>query len=253
MRGGLTSLLVVSVAACGEARSEYIYLEQYPNRQFVTTAWDTVGWIGPVSVDDTLLVNPHALVKWDSFLVALDGPSTRLSVFDGSGQYLWSYSRRGAGPMELQQVSSAGPTTWGNLWVLDARNRKILELDPSGVPVAERSYLHFLANPDGFRVTDHGVVFGTQSPRYGQILTDIDSLRILEVRPSAWSDETDDQTNLRTARTADPGTGLWVEAQALGPGFTTGRGNEQGVRHRYIDPNPLGRKVKSAPAGGTRR
>jgi hypothetical protein len=242
--------LIAVVAACSgqpETDNGLRHLPEYPSRLFAATAWDTVASFGPESVDDTVLMTPTGITAWDDRLVVPEWPHARVRVFDRRGTPLWTYGRRGAGPGEIEQMVAVEATPWGNLWIMDGKNNRILELDTAGTLVRSRRAHHLPAVPTSvtFLSADR-VLLGTQSPLAGRIIADTDSIKAERVAPSLWGDSVDHRYNIRLASDADPRTGRWVEALTYGPGFATGVGESVTGLHPYVDEIPWA--LKSGPA-----
>src|SRR5687767_6046334 len=90
------------LGACVEGRAS-------PGRHVVTVHWDTVSTIGSSGPNDTTLIHPRQLIKWDSLLVTLDFITQGLNAFAPSGRHVWSYTHRGKGAGELAEATAAAP------------------------------------------------------------------------------------------------------------------------------------------------
>lgn len=218
---GVTALALPIIVGCTERRGDHHVLDEYPERRFAATAWDTLDWIGPANVNETILSNPNELVAWEDRIVVLERAASQVRVFDSDGDLLWSYGRAGGGPGEIRFLAGIAPTPWGTLLIVDSRNTKILELDGSGKLVKELSFDHFPVAPISLSPTsDRELVFATQSPRQGYIVATADSLTILDIRASPWADSADHRFNIRVATAADPMSGVMIQALLHGPAFS---------------------------------
>ena len=246
----ITFAFLVGVACCREhLPTSGIKLPQYPNRVFPTLGWDTLQMIGTLSADDTMLLDPYQVLLWGRRIVALDGPNRSVRVFSkATGRLLWKYERTGRGPGELTCISSGVVTPASRLWVVDGcANRKILELDTTGVLVRE---IRPRALPpsawDRVALVGGRALVTTQRVDQALIWADPDSLLPERVERLPWPDSLDSSYRLDfVVASAGRGDGRLVLAYELGPAFLVlDQGSVQ--VHPYIEnvhfmkkPNPL--------------
>lgn len=241
--------LLVFASACGDVGSpEYQELTEYPGRRFAATTWDTLSWFGAKNAQDTTLLDPERLTKWGDRLVMMEWGPRVVRVFDSSGTHLWNFGRFGNGPRELGLISDLVPTPWGNLWVYDSRNRKIVEVDPDGQFVKEMSTRHLPVSVGGVRfISEDRAFFSTYNPAEGIGIIRSDSLTVESIRPFPFADSVDTRINFRATSAGDARSGTVVSAMALGPSFMVMDGTTGEVStFPYIDYIPWA--VKQSPA-----
>lgn len=105
--------LTVFMTACGSSE------EQVPESQaerVIEQLALTMEWRRGGMDDDTVLFNPWELRARDDQVVALDRDGYRIQAFSADdGAFLWSFGRRGDGPMEFDEPTSLFRTQdgWG--------------------------------------------------------------------------------------------------------------------------------------------
>ena len=74
------------------------------------------------------------------YLVTSRSKENCIFKFDASGNYIFSFGRKGQGPGEIQGFWKFGIDSKDNIIVSDRRNRKVLIFDKEGNPVKEVNY-----------------------------------------------------------------------------------------------------------------
>lgn len=217
-------LLVTIVAGCGGQRTAV-------RRDVVTSRWDTTMVVGGKSANDTTLLAPTWVSLWGPRIVVVDQPNEVVRVFDHRGRLLWSFGRRGHGPGEFENIGNAVQGPNGRLWILGWRNDRIVEVSDSGQMIREVSLAGYPVIPSTMLPLRNRVVFTTQTPRYGEIIADPDSLRIRSTKPFPWPQPLDYALNLTTVATSS--STAWVEAFEYGPGFMVGRADTVRTYHYF--------------------
>jgi hypothetical protein len=238
-------LTVFVMSSCNNTGSEdRAFGREYPNRRLATAAWDTVVWIGGSDVNDTTLLYPTNIVALtDSSAIVLDTPNTNVRhVLLTSGAVLWEYSRRGGGPGEMRQPSyvALGPGK-AEAWVIDNVNGKVLVFNEEGY-LKDVTIRHLPRPPNAMVTWDSRIVFTTQRPDTGIIITD-PGLRAVQHLPYAWHDSLSWELNTKMALAASE-EGPVVIAMTFGPGFMIiDESFQEPRRYTYIDPIPYALKV----------
>lgn len=215
-------------------------------RVLATALWDTVFIIGSPSVADTTLLIPTRMALLDdSSLAVIDDVNLDLRLFSlPGGEIRWRYAEAGRGPGEWQFPHFVAPTPWGELWVLDNRNRTITRFDGSGFR-GELSAAHIPRLPSVLAVWKDRVVFTTQWPDTGLIVTDR-NLVVSDILRYPWPDRLTFEQNVRMSAAATV-AGELVVAFEFGPGFMVFDSTIHDARtYDFIDPVPYSMKPRVA-------
>lgn len=241
------SVLVCGSACGGDALDSPANAAAYPGRKIVAAEWDTLGWIGPADVSDTTFIRPAMIVEWAGRLAVLDRSPPGISLFSREGELLWRYAREGPGPEELQWIGTAAATPWGDLWVSDSRNNRIVEFTLEGRIRRTLPIHHFPATVSAVAFPSRDrALFSTYSPLHRVVVTGTDSLQILQTFESLWADSAVGDANLRAVGNAEPGSGIWVQALQHGPGFVVGSQGSEPRLFRYVSHVPWAQRVHPA-------
>lgn len=227
----LAALLMLTAFGCSSHGLE---------RRVVTEQWDTLGLITPTSVQDTTILEVHKVVSWNGNYAVMDGNDRDIRYVSKQGHLIWTFRKIGGGPGEVRSVITMHVGPNGRLWVYDAINVKLLELDEHGVVVRDRSLQHLPVTPLSFGFLGSRLVMTTQSPEPFILVLDTASLAIVRTFPCPWPEALAPQYNFRTSMAA--GDSVLVAALEFGSGFLVLRGNQIHL-HNYIDHIPWAMKI----------
>lgn len=240
MRIGCAAVIAILAASCSGSEQQG---NRDRSRSIVTETWDTVLLVGSVDPNDTTLLIPTKLALWQGRIAVLDVSNQVIRVLAEDGDIRWSYSTRGAGPGEIQNVNEFGVGPDQLLWLKDADNGKILALDKSGRLRWEKPLYHLPVAPRTMLLDGDTIVFTSQSPNHGVMSVHAKSLGLIRSDPYPWPDPLSADYNL-VMNTAGSYHAGWVGAFQYGPGFLIAR-HERSTVHEYIDHIPWA--LKSAP------
>lgn len=191
-------------------------------RIIVNEGWDTILAIGSMSVDDTVLISPSAVVVWNGDLAILEAQPQRVRVFSATGEDRWTFGSRGQGPGEMLQAYKLMVLRDGNLGVPDGQNRKLVEIDAAGRFVGERYYRDLpgaSGNPTRF---GNRLIWSQYWPGRPSFITDSDEFAVVDSVEIPWPEPNDQKyrpnISTRTAGSAE----RWAAALWFGPYFAVG-------------------------------
>jgi hypothetical protein len=193
-----------------------------PARTIAGEGWDTILTIGSMSVDDTVLISPAAVVLWHGNLAILEDQPQRVRLFSASGADEWTFGSPGQGPGEMLQAYKLVVLANGNLGVADGRNRKLVEIDSSGRFVRERYYRDLPGASDSPTPFGNRFVWSQYMPGRPLFVTDREDFSVLDSLVIPWPEPVDQKyrpdLSTWTAGSAD----RWVAALWFGPYFAVG-------------------------------
>jgi hypothetical protein len=193
-------------------------------------------------VEDTTLLSPIIIRATPDGLVTLDWSNGNIRGIDELGRIKRTVGSVGDGPGELRNPTDLAVATDGSIVVLE--KRKVMTLESQGALVFETSHLHLPSSPTGVAVMGDRLLLSTQSPIYGFLVVDRESLSVMNTFPYSWVDTPDNDHNLNTVLAVRDSTDTWVGAFTLGPGFFVHQDGNLNA-HRYIDRVPFA--YKSGP------
>jgi hypothetical protein len=223
------------LAACGrEAGAEHTLWESgLGSRQFALTEWDTLWSRGGEA--DSVLLNPFLLSADGELLYVYDAGRDRVVSFDArDGSLRWTFGRQGAGPDEFRGVRDLKVDGRGGVYVLDARNNRIVHLSDGGT-VLRRIPLDAVGHAEQMAPIGGGrVALLTMSPESPFVI--LDSMGGVEERFSLpWDGFTRLDQLARQGYIASRGE-RWAFGFSIGNGWFAFRGEEpEGEVGRYVE------------------
>lgn len=212
--------------------------EQGP-RSVTGTRWDTTLVIGSRDGNDTTLVDPVDLLLWDDLVVVLEDRTQTIRAFDRQpgGGARWVAGRVGEGPGEMKQAGLMMAGANGRLWVVDARNRKVLEFDRAGQFQREQYYRHLPGGVSRPSTLERSVVWPHLLQGRSAYVTTVDSLEVIDSLRVSWPvpDGFQGEPDLRAVSRGQGG--IWVAALQLGPSFAVWDGVDVDL-HRFLEDIP---------------
>lgn len=247
------ALITLGIAGCRGGSEADRAPASYPDRELLTSRWDTA-WVRGGTSSDTLLLLPIAMAADDRRVYLLDSGARRVVALRASdGALLWTAGRRGVGPGEFSAANAIAVAASGEVLVYDHRAVRITVLDTLGSVVRE------IATPDV------GYIQSLCPLRDGSMLAStLASARPL-VRLSAqgtpiarfdlpWPELAQVPPIARqTGMVATPDRGRCVLALSMGEGFAVFRGSTVESTHGYVERVRLPEvEVRSHDAAGQR-
>jgi hypothetical protein len=209
-------------------------------RRVVAERWDTLftRWL---AVEDTVFAEPWALELWGDRIAVLDNIDQKVVFLDLEGRTISSVGRKGGGPEEFGWMIDVYVGREGDLWVVDAGNRRLARIDgslaiasTSALPALPGLPLSVVALEDGHAVT----LLRNPGSDYAIHLLDSD-LRWRDSLALPWPEPIGDSISLSARAVADPDdSARWVVALMSGPGFFTWT-DGHGRPHRYVEEVPF--------------
>ena len=158
----LTSMSLVHLVAIGCAGSDA--RNPWPAAESITTLDDAVVWMREIELDETdAVINVAPAVRVDpsgGFLIA-DSREVQLRRYNGSGELLRAFGRRGEGPGELRMPTVLIRAPGGNLLGFDFSFRLVV-FDSTGATVQRTVRTPFIRVDGAYRWDDSVVVVAGQ-------------------------------------------------------------------------------------------
>jgi hypothetical protein len=186
------------------------------------------------------LVNPLKILVSANLLFVLENLEQQIRAFDAqTGDWLWTFGRKGEGPGEMLQAYGLFIDSSERLKIWDERNRKLLTVDRQGSLVGEeyfRDLWGLSSMPTGF---GDRLIWMQLSPRRPAYISGFAAEELLDSVAFDWPipDDLPYRPNLFTETAG--AEGFWVQALRSGPYFAVGDSDGVSV-HPYVVPIPYG-------------